>query len=448
MQSWELEKVGISRAMRRKLGIHTDVFVVGLTVARIANGFGMNVIAFDPYANPALCAAAQVTLKETIDELFTEADFLTIHTPMIASTKGMISSAELNKLKHTARILNVARGGIIDETALLEALEAGKIAGAGLDVFTSEPPAPGSTAAKLIAHPKVVATPHLGASTREAQENVSIDVCEQVVQILGGQLPRSAVNAPLILPEEFRTLSPFVELVERMGSLYTQYYGSRMRGGGKDFRSTFDLTYEGALASLNTTKPLFAAFVKGLTAAISGPESSNVNIVNAEFIAKERGILINESRSRDQPSEEGFSSIVTLRARPSRSSSIQPTTPGKEELPKAQQPREQVIQGYVSAGQPYITRLGRFRADFVLDGNLIICRNFDSPGKIGHVGQVLGKAGINIKFMSVAPLEFGAPGQGDNEALMILKVDPAPSKEALDGLIGDEGVVEATPVSL
>jgi D-3-phosphoglycerate dehydrogenase len=221
-----------------------------------------------------------------------------------------------------------------------------------------------------------------------------------------------------------------------------------MRGGGKAFRSTFDLTYEGKLASLNTTKPLFAAFVKGLTASIRGPESSNVNIVNAELIAKERGILINESRSRDQPSEEGFASIVTLRARHSRSSSLPPTTPGTEELPKLQQPREQVIQGYVSGGQPYITRLGRFRADFVLDGHLVICRNFDSPGKIGHVGQVLGKAGINIKFMSVAPLEFGAPGQGENEALMILKVDPAPTKEALEGLIGDDGVVEATPVSL
>ncbi|KIW04309.1 phosphoglycerate dehydrogenase [Verruconis gallopava] len=418
---------------------------VGLTVARIANGFGMNCIAYDPYANPALCAAAQVALKDSMDELFAEADFLTIHTPMIASTKGMISSAELGKMKPTARILNVARGGIIDEGALLEALDAGKIAGAGLDVFTSEPPAEDSTAAKLIAHPKVVATPHLGASTREAQENVSIDVCEQVVQILGGALPRSAVNAPLILPEEYRTLAPFVELVERMGSLYTQYYGSQMRGEGKDFRSTFDLTYEGALANLNTTKPLFAAFVKGLTAAISGPESSNVNIVNAELIAKERGILINEQRSREQTSDEGFSSIVTVRARPSRSSSV-PATASTEDPPK--QLREQVIQGHVSGGQPYISRLGRFRADFVLDGNLLICRNFDSPGKIGHVGQVLGKAGVNIKFMSVAPLEFGAPGQGDNEALMILKVDEPPSPEAIKGLIGDEGVVAATVVIL
>jgi D-3-phosphoglycerate dehydrogenase len=403
----------------------------------------MNLIAYDPYANPSLCAAASVTLKPSLDELLTAADFFTIHTPLIASTKGMISSAELAKMKPTARILNVARGGMIDEVALLEALEAGKIAGAGIDVFTSEPPTADSTAVRLIAHPKVVATPHLGASTREAQENVSIDVCEQVILILSGALPRSAVNAPLILPEEYRTLAPFVQLVERMGSFYTQHYGSSLRSTGKDFRTTFDLSYEGTLANLNTTKPLFAALVKGLISPISSPENINVNIVNAELVAKERGILINEQRSREQTEDEGFSSFVTLRARLSRSSSL-PPTPGADQKPQ----RDQIIQGYVSGGQPYISRLGRFRADFLLDGNLLLCRNFDSPGKIGTVGSVLGKAGINIKFMSVAPLEFGAPDHGDGEALMILKVDPVPENEVLKELVSDEGVFETSIVSL
>jgi D-3-phosphoglycerate dehydrogenase len=298
----------------------------------------------------------------------------------------------------------------------------------------------------LIAHPKVVATPHLGASTREAQENVSIDVCEQVILILSGHLPRSAVNAPLILPEEYRTLAPFVQLVERMGSLYTQHYGSSLRQSGKEFRTTFDLTYEGSLASLNTTKPLFAALVKGLLTPISSPEDLNVNLVNAELVAKERGILINEQRSRETAEEEGFASFITLRARVGRSSSL-PPTPGASNDP-SKQTRDQIIQGYISAGQPYISRLGRFRADFVLEGNLLICRNFDQPGKIGLVGGMLGKAGININFMSVAPLEFGAPGRGENEALMILKVDPPPEGDVLKGLIGDEGVLEASVVML
>lgn len=388
----------------------------------------MNLIAYDPYANPSLCAAASVTIKPTMDELFAESDFLTIHTPMIASTKGMIGLSELSKMKPTARILNVARGGIVDEAGLLEALETGKIAGAGIDVFTSEPPTQDSTAAKLIGHPKCVATPHLGASTREAQENVSIDVCEQVVMILQGQLPRSAVNAPIILPEEFRTLMPFVQLVERMGSLYTQHYGSNLRAGGKDFRTTFDVTYEGRLAGLGSTTPLFAALVKGLLGPISSSQDVNVNLVNAELVAKERGILINEQRSREAAEEAGFSSFVTLRARPARNPSQTPagappstSTSATKDTP-APRDRDQVIQGYVSQNTPYISRLGRFRADFVLDGNLLICRNFDMPGKIGYVGGLLGEMGVNVNFMSVAPLEFGAPGMGGNEALMILKV--------------------------
>lgn len=197
---------------------------VGLTVARIARGMGMTVIAYDPYASPSVASAASVELISTLEELLKKADFLTIHTPLIASTKGMISTAEFAMMKPTARVLNVARGGMLDEAALVEALDNGTIAGAGIDVFTSEPPKEGDTASKLIAHPKVVATPHLGASTHEAQENVSIDVCEQVLHILSGQLPRSAVNAPIILPEEYKTLQPFVELVEKMGGLYTQHY--------------------------------------------------------------------------------------------------------------------------------------------------------------------------------------------------------------------------------
>jgi D-3-phosphoglycerate dehydrogenase len=150
----------------------------------------MNLIAFDPYANPSLAASANVELVDSLDELLEQADFLTLHTPLIASTKGMIGDTELVKMKKTARILNVARGGMIDEIALLSALEAGTIAGAGIDVFTAEPPIQDDAASKLIAHPKVVAT--LGASTAEAQENVSIDVCTQVLSILSGQLPRSA----------------------------------------------------------------------------------------------------------------------------------------------------------------------------------------------------------------------------------------------------------------
>jgi D-3-phosphoglycerate dehydrogenase len=305
----------------------------------------------------------------------------------------------------------------------------------------------------------VVATPHLGASTKEAQENVSIDVCEQVVSILSGELPRSAVNAPIILPEEYRTLQPFVALVEKMGSLYTQHYSSRVNA--KQFRTTFDIIYEGALANLNTTKPLFAALVKGLLTPITSSDGLNINIVNAELLAKERGILINEQRSRENVDDKPYSSFITLRARASRSQSHARSTTSRSNSPSAartlntaQPPVEedQVIQGFVSGNKPYISRLDRFKGEFVPAGTLLICRNFDSCGKIGFVGSLLGKAGVNIKFMNVAPLykegKEGGEGEESQEALMILGVDGQVGESVMKGLIGSEGVLEASVVTL
>jgi D-3-phosphoglycerate dehydrogenase len=435
----------------------TDAFLVGLTVARIANGLGMRLIAYDPYANPNLAAAASVALRPSLAELLKEADFLTLHTPLIASTKGMIGKAELETMKPTARILNVARGGMIDEDALVSALDAGTIAGAGIDVFTSEPPQPDSSASRLIAHPKVVATPHLGASTREAQENVSIDVCEQVVSILSGELPRSAVNAPIILPEEYRTLQPFVSLVEKMGSLYTQHYSSVKVGS---FRTTFDIIYEGKLANINTTKPLFAALVKGLLTPITSSDGLNINIVNAELLAKERGVLINEQRSRENVEDKPYSSFITLRARATRSTSQARSSNSRANSPSAARSRkpqddeDQIIQGFVSGNKPFISRLDRFKGEFVPRGTLLICRNFDSCGKIGFVGNLLGKAGVNINFMNVAPLDEeveerqnGAGKEGNNEALMILGVDKPVGEDVQKALIGPDGVLEASVVN-
>lgn len=478
------------------------------------------------YANTALASAADVTLVDSLAALLPVSDFLTIHTPLIASTKGMIGAPELARMKPTARILNVARGGMIDEAALLAALEAGALAGAGIDVFTAEPPVPGDTASALIAHPRVVATPHLGASTREAQENVSVDVCEQVALILGGQLPRSAVNAvrlprscllswilslhsltvicllaclqPIILPEEYRTLQPFVGLIEKMGSLYTQHYssGRTLRGGAPASASasvsasTFELSYEGQLAGLGSTKPLFAGLVKGLLAPILSA-SVNINVVNAELVARERGILVNEQRSRETRAE-GYSSYVTLRVRrrrrssaatPSSSPSMKraapaaaaaamaaPPGPGKQGAAAgvgAAEPddEERVIAGFVAGNIPYISRLGRFHTRFVPAGNLLICRNYDEPGKIGKVGGILGANGVNIESMTVAPPRMmqgegededgdegrsGArrAGGGSGEALMILGVDRPVSKDVIDVLVAEQGVTEASVVAL
>lgn len=415
----------------------------------------MRLIAYDPYANPNLAAAASVTLKPSLAEILKEADFLTLHTPLIASTKGMISKAELATMKPTARILNVARGGMIDEDALVEALDAGTIAGAGIDVFTSEPPQPDSSATRLIAHPRVVATPHLGASTKEAQENVSIDVCEQVVSILSGELPRSAVNAPIVLPDEYRTLQPYISLVEKMGSLYTQHYSSVKI---ESFRTTFDITYEGKLAEINTTKPLFAALVKGLLTPITSSDGLNINIVNADILAKDRGILINEQRSRENVEDKPYSSFITLRARATRSVSQARDTsrnnsPSAARSLKSQDYEDQIIQGFVSGNKPYISRLDKFKGEFVPRGTLLICRNFDSVGKIGFVGNLLGKANVNIKYMVVAPLDeeieerYNGEERGSKEALMILGVDRPVGEDVQKALIGPEGVLQASVVN-
>jgi D-3-phosphoglycerate dehydrogenase len=370
-------------------------------------------------------------------------------------------------MKPGARVLNVARGGTVDEEALWAALESGHLGGAAVDVFTSEPPGIGTTAAKLIAHPRAVVTPHLGASTVEAQENVSVDVCEQVLEILNGSLPRSAVNAPLILPEEYQKLQPFVRLVEKLGSLYTQHYAAMP--GGSMTRNTFDLIYQGEVASINNTKPLFAALIKGLLAPISSSDGININIVNAELVARERGIFVSEQHSRDPADHSSFSSLVTLIARPpSRASSRAPasveTVSG---APQAQSQR--IISGTCSGDRLLITRLGRFEASFEPEGTLLICENYDSPGKIGVVGSILGQAGVNINFMTVAPvspklvlgdleIKSNKDGLTDlvanedksslKEALMILGIDRGVPPHVTGDLVKEGGVLSACAVTL
>lgn len=441
---WERSKLVGVEVGRKTLGI-IGLGKVGIKVARMAKGLGMTVVAVDPYASEDIARQVGVTLVPGLLDLLPIVDFLTIHTPLLATTLDLIGEEELQKMKKTARVLNVARGGVYNEAALLKALDEGWIAGAGLDVFTSEPPSADSIAAQLTKHPKVVATPHLGASTVEAQENVSLDVCTQMVGILRGGLPTSAVNAPIIMPEEYRKLQPSVQLVEKMGQLYTQHFmGSKgnIMGGRK-----FELIYHGDLAGISTTKPLYAALVKGLVASFS---DSHVNIVNANLIAKERGIVINETHARESQ-DLAYANLVTLRSwDPSNSSN------------------EQVIEGYASDKRVFISKLDRFNAAFSPEGTLIILHNYDEPGKIGGVGTVLGAHGINIKFMQVGSLDLESmrdqqqgsslqvdvdgpidgPKREDNEALMILGVNGTVSSEVMEGLRKSEGVLNVSLVNL
>ncbi|PHH78316.1 hypothetical protein CDD80_7071 [Ophiocordyceps camponoti-rufipedis] len=416
---WERSKLVGVEVGRKTLGI-VGLGKVGLKVARMAKGLGMQVKAVDPYASADMALQAGVELVPDLASLLADVDFLTIHTPLLATTMDLVGEAELRRMRPTARVLNVARGGVYNEAALLRALDEGWIAGAGLDVFTKEPPVPDSVAARLARHPRVVATPHLGASTVEAQENVSMDVCKQVLQILEGGLPTSAVNAPIILPEEYRKLQPVVKLIESMGRLYTQHF-VRSKGGIRKF----ELIYHGDLACMANTKPLYAALVKGLVASFS---DSNVNIVNATLIAKEKGIVISETQERESQ-DQAYSNLVTLKS-------------------TADDGSEQVIEGYASDKRVFISKLDRFRASFRPEGTLIILHNYDEPGKIGCVGMTLGSHGINVRFMQVASLGVEAEGRQDNEALMILGVDGEVDGGVLDELRRAKGVLDVSVVRL
>jgi len=418
---WERSKLVGVEVRKKILGIiglgkgipqvHALLMIVGMHVARCATGLGMKVIATDPYASPELAKQNNVELT-SLSEVLSRCHFLSVHAPLIASTKGLIGAEELAQLQPGARVLNVARGGIIEEQALLEALESGHIAGAAIDVFTSEPPSPNSSATHLIAHPNVVATPHLGASTAEAQVLVGVDVCQQILSILSGELPSSAVNAPIILPEELKRLQPYVSLVEKMGDLYIQHYQTQ--------HHHFEIVFEGAIAEINT-KPLYAALIRGLTKSVS---ESTVNIVNASLVAKERGIIVSENHSRESSDLGTYSSLITLKARGS----------------------DQLISGFVSEGIPQIVRLDRFTTAFIPEGHLLICHNYDRPGMIGKVGGILGVKGVNISYMSVAPV-IGKVGRA-GEALMILGVDRRVEQDVLKEIEKTEGIVDVKLVNL
>ena len=407
---------------------------IGLNVARMANGLGMKVYGLDPYASPVIAEQNNVKLFPTLETLLPLCDFITLHTPLTASTKGLISAPELKLMKRGARILNVARGGMIDEKDLLEALEQGHIAGAGIDVYVIEPPPNDSISSTLIQHPNVIATPHLGASTKEAQENVALDVCQQILEILKGSLPKSAVNVPMILEEEFKTLQPFVKLLEKMGNLYYQHYQKVLKG---NHSMTLEVVYEGNLAELKNTKPLYAALVKGL---LSNVTEASINIVNAELIAKDRGLLINETRIRS-PTTHTYSSLVTLKARPLK--------PNHSLTKLALTNVEPIISGYSSEDEIFISRLDCFLTNFIPEGNLIILHNFNRPGKIGKVGMELGKVDVNINFMMVAPRQGSElEEREEDEALMILGVDREIEATTVEALKGIEGILDVSLVSL
>ena len=407
---------------------------VGTEVARRAQGLEMQVIAFDPYVASEQARKFDITML-SMEEVLQQADFVTLHTSLTSGpqgTRGLIGTHELHLLKPGARLINCARGGLIDEEALLNALQENRLAGVALDVFSQEPVGDNEVLKQLLAHERVIATPHLGASTEEAQLSVATDVAEQIVAVLRGGFPRAAVNAPLILPETLNILQPYMHLVEQMGRLYTQLQPGPL--------NKIELSCSGDIAN-NDLRPLQAALIKGLLESVS---DAHVNMINALLLAKQWGLEISEQKSTI-PTE--FANLVTIRLM--NANGYSSSLAGK---PGSGDDYVEVISGTVMHQEPRIVRIGRYWPEFVPEGYILFCRNPDQPGMIGRVGTILGKAHVNIRHMDVGPSVRSPhtrdPKSSPDTALMIISVDDPIPDWAIEEIKGTGDIFGVTLVKV
>jgi len=363
---------------------------VGRIVAERAAALRMKVIGFDPFIAAENIARMGVQ-PGTLDDIFTRSDFITVHVPLTPDTQGLINKAAFAKMKRGVRIINCARGGIVDEADLAEAIKHGKVAGAALDVYVDEPPPPEHPLLNL---DQVITTPHLGASTDEAQLNVAIAVAEQMVDFLAKGVVRYAVNVPSVSPELLQVLRPYLTLGEKLGSLHAQMAAA--------LPEEVQVEYRGDVTQYNVA-PLTLAVLKGLLSPVM---EFAVNYVNAPILARERGMKIVESKGEEATD---FASSIIVRAKD-----------GKETL--------EVEGAIFAAKHPRIVRVNSFYLEAVPEGYILVLQNKDVPGVVGAVGTILGNHGLNI-----AGMELGRSEKGGN-AISFTHVDEAVSKKALDEL--------------
>lgn len=377
---------------------------VGRIVAERAAALRMKVIGFDPFIAAENIARMGVQ-PGTLDDVFTRSDFITVHVPLTPETQGLINKAAFAKMKRGVRIINCARGGIVDEADLAEAIKHGKVAGAALDVYVDEPPPPEHPLLNL---DQVITTPHLGASTDEAQLNVAIAVAEQMVDFLAKGVVRYAVNVPSVSPELLQVLRPYLTLGEKLGSLHAQMAAA--------LPEEVQVEYRGDVTQYNVA-PLTLAVLKGLLSPVM---EFAVNYVNAPILARERGMKIVESKGEEATD---FASSIIVRAKD-----------GKETL--------EVEGAIFAAKHPRIVRVNSFYLEAVPEGYILVLQNKDVPGVVGAVGTILGNHGLNI-----AGMELGRSEKGGN-AISFTHVDEAVSKKALDELRALPQIVSATLVKL
>ena len=385
----------------RTLGI-LGLGKIGQAVAVRAIAMEMTVVAVDPFVTEEQAANHGVELV-TFEELLQRADVVTVHVPMTRATRGLIGRDAITKLKPGSIVLNVARGGVVDEEAVAEALASGHLGGAGIDVFEHEPPVD----SPLLSAPNTLLTPHLGASTAEAQILVAEEVAAQVLDVLEGRSARYAVNAPLLTPETARAIAPYLPLAEILGRFFAQF----SRGGTR----TLTLEIAGELAEHDGT-PLTAAVLRGLLVTAT---TERVNLVNAGALAKARGITVVE---RKTPDAGAFAALLTLSGEAAG--------------------RTAVVAGTVAAGEPRITRLDDYRLDMAPADTMLITRHMDRPGTVGRVGIMLGEADVNISAMHLAR------SKPREDALMILALDDDVPESVSDAIRAQEAVLDLWTIRL
>jgi D-3-phosphoglycerate dehydrogenase len=381
---------------------------IGSRVATRCQAFGMKVIAYDPYIAEEVAERIHVQLVSDLEELLTRSDIITVHTPLTEETYNMIGAREIACMKDRVILINCARGGIYDEQALYEALLSGKVAGTGIDVYSSEPPKNDAVLMKLLALDNVIATPHIGANTVEAQRDVAVQIVQQVIDALRGLNFRNVVNLPFAEGVDYRSLAPYMTLAEKIGSLQMQLVHGRIDRVEVEFRG------EEVEAHV---KPLTVALLKGMLAPIL---SDAVNYVNAPHLAEERGIDVSQTR---HPAAEDYSNVILCR-----------THSNKE---------TRLIGGALFLHtQPRIVLLDDFRIDALPHGPALILANHDVPGVIGKVGTLLGAHSINI-----AEWQMGRSGPG-GEAVSFINIDSPVSDEVMRELRALSTIVDVRQVML
>ena len=399
---WEKNRFLGVELLGKTLGI-IGLGRIGSTVAERARAFGMTVVAYDPYFTTE--AARDIGIEmAALEELFPRADFITVHTPLTEETRGIINAASIEKMKDGVRLINCARGGLIDEAALVDALRSGKVAGAALDVFEKEPTPADNP---LLGFDQLIATPHLGASTAEAQLGVATMIAEQVLDYLKHGTVRGAVNMPAVSAELLAVIGPYITLGEKIGLFQGQVFGHDLR--------EVEIEYAGDVSE-HDVKPITQAILAGLLS----PVIERVNMVNAAIVAEQRGIKVTESRSRKA---RDFASMIRVRA----------VTAERE---------SEVAGALFGRRDARLVRINGFNLEALPKGHMILLFNRDEPGVLGRIASFIGDQRVNI-----SRLYLGRKKIGEN-ALALIQIDQQMSDDGVRGLEQVSGVISVKQVEL